>query len=112
MHSCTHAQNWEREIDKWLNKRVNVMAIDSGSKNEIDSNLESFMRTTNGRRTPNPILIISYETFRLHAAVLHRGHVGLVCTLLGRQGEESVQNEHLPRAQSHLHSFIGRAMTK
>lgn len=31
-----------------------------------------------GLRVPSPILIISYETFRLHAAVLHKGRVGLV----------------------------------
>ena len=31
-----------------------------------------------GRRCPTPILIISYETFRLHASVLHSGKVGLV----------------------------------
>lgn len=31
-----------------------------------------------GLRIPHPILIISYETFRLHAAVLHKGRVGLV----------------------------------
>lgn len=31
-----------------------------------------------GLRVPTPILIISYETFRLHAEVLHKGKVGLV----------------------------------
>lgn len=31
-----------------------------------------------GRRITNPVLIISYETFRLHASVLHKGEVGLV----------------------------------
>ena len=31
-----------------------------------------------GRRIPEPILIISYETFRLHATVLHSKPVGLV----------------------------------
>jgi len=31
-----------------------------------------------GRRNPQAVLIISYETFRLHAAILHRGNVGLV----------------------------------
>lgn len=31
-----------------------------------------------GSRTPTPVLIISYETFRLHAAELHKGSVGLV----------------------------------
>ena len=33
---------------------------------------------TFGRRPVNPILIISYETFRLHSKVLHKGEVGLV----------------------------------
>lgn len=31
-----------------------------------------------GLRVPTPILIISYETFRLHAEVLHKGKVGLI----------------------------------
>lgn len=33
---------------------------------------------TFGRRPVNPVLIISYETFRLHAKALHAGEVGLV----------------------------------
>jgi len=33
---------------------------------------------SSGRRNPQAVLIISYETFRLHAAILHRGTVGLV----------------------------------
>lgn len=70
-------KNWYNEINKWLKGRVNVLAIDSGSKDEIDRNLQSFMQTY-CRRPVNPILIISYETFRLHAHVLHKGEVGLV----------------------------------
>ena len=31
-----------------------------------------------GSRIGTPVLIISYETFRLHANVLHSGEVGLV----------------------------------
>lgn len=31
-----------------------------------------------GRRTPNPVLIISYETLRLHAQVMLKGSIGLV----------------------------------
>lgn len=31
-----------------------------------------------GRRIVCPILIISYETFRAHAAVLNKGPIGLV----------------------------------
>lgn len=34
--------------------------------------------TQYGRRSATPILIISYETFRLHASVLHSSKVGVV----------------------------------
>ncbi|KAL3252394.1 hypothetical protein MRX96_017707 [Rhipicephalus microplus] len=34
--------------------------------------------TTFGRRVCTPVLILSYETFRLHAAALQSGEVGLV----------------------------------
>ncbi|KAK0084275.1 hypothetical protein PV326_006328 [Microctonus aethiopoides] len=70
-------KNWYNEIFKWLNNRVRPLAIDGGSKSEIDTKLVGFMKTY-GRRCVNPILIISYETFRLHAHVLHNDEVGLV----------------------------------
>nr|CAH8872998.1 unnamed protein product [Trichobilharzia regenti] len=70
-------RNWYNEFQKWLHGKVNPLAIDSGSKDEIDSKLACFLSQT-GRRIPSPILIISYETFRLHASVLHKGSVGLV----------------------------------
>lgn len=70
-------KNWFNEIGKWLGKRVNALAIDGGSKQAIDEKLVGFMKTY-GRRCANPILIISYETFRLHAHVLHQDEVGLV----------------------------------
>lgn len=38
---------------------------------------ESFI-SQRSLRAHTPILIISYETFRLHAEVLHRGKVGLI----------------------------------
>ncbi|XP_072023954.1 LOW QUALITY PROTEIN: DNA repair and recombination protein RAD54-like [Amphiura filiformis] len=70
-------KNWANEIHKWLGGRINVLAIDSGTKAEIDKNLASFM-SQYGRRIVHPILILSYETFRLHAEVLHKGEVGLI----------------------------------
>ncbi|XP_072317853.1 DNA repair and recombination protein RAD54-like [Eucyclogobius newberryi] len=70
-------RNWYNEVAKWLGTRVTPLAIDGGSKGEIDRQLTSFM-SQRGLRAPTPILIISYETFRLHADVLHRGNVGLV----------------------------------
>jgi len=70
-------KNWYNEFKKWLGQRVEPLAIDGGSKSDIDKNLSGFMNTF-GRKPVNPVLIISYETFRLHAEVLHRGEVGLV----------------------------------
>ena len=90
-------QNWDREIVKWLGGRLNPLPVDGGTKAEIDVKLgllhyhhemnhwsitgaEGFMRPTCGRRSSTPILIISYETFRLHAHVLHKSQVGmLIC---------------------------------
>uniref|UniRef100_A0A8C5P1X9 DNA repair and recombination protein RAD54-like n=1 Tax=Jaculus jaculus TaxID=51337 RepID=A0A8C5P1X9_JACJA len=43
----------------------------------ILSKRERFMNQ-HGARVPSPILIISYETFRLHVGVLQKGNVGLV----------------------------------
>lgn len=82
-------KNWYNEINKWLAGKVNSITIDSGSKDEIDRNLgnASYMVTcvvflvgflAQRGRICNPILIISYETFRMHAAELHKGTVGLV----------------------------------
>lgn len=69
-------RNWFNEIAKWLKGRVNPMAIDGGSKKDIDKNLRSFMLM--GRRIVNPILIISYETLRLHINELYKGEIGLM----------------------------------
>ncbi|KAM5126507.1 DNA repair and recombination protein RAD54-like, partial [Mantella aurantiaca] len=70
-------RNWYNEVSKWLESRIQPLAIDGGTKEEIDRKLVGFMNQ-HGSRVPSPILIISYETFRLHAEVLHKGSVGLV----------------------------------
>ncbi|KAF3428155.1 hypothetical protein E2986_04997 [Frieseomelitta varia] len=61
-------KNWYNEIFKWLKNKVQPLAIDGGNKADIDTKLIGFMKTY-GR---------SYETFRLHAHVLHQDEVGLV----------------------------------
>ncbi|XP_015277433.1 PREDICTED: DNA repair and recombination protein RAD54-like [Gekko japonicus] len=70
-------KNWYNEVGKWLAGRIEPLAIDGGSKEEINKKLAGFMNQR-GLRVPSPILIISYETFRLHAEVLQKGSVGLV----------------------------------
>lgn len=70
-------KNWQNEFGKWLGHRVKALAIDAGSKEEIDRELEYFM-TAMGRQQMYSVLVISYETFRLHAYALHKHEVGLV----------------------------------
>ncbi|XP_034270891.1 DNA repair and recombination protein RAD54-like [Pantherophis guttatus] len=70
-------KNWYNEVGKWLGGRIHPLAIDGGSKEDIDNKLVGFVNQR-GRRIPSPILIISYETFRLHAEALKKGSVGLV----------------------------------
>lgn len=70
-------KNWANELKKWLQGKVNPLAMDGGSKDEIDKKLSLFM-FQQGRRIMNPVLIISYETFRLHAAVLTKSEIGIV----------------------------------
>lgn len=70
-------KNWHNELSKWLGDRVRSVAIESGSKAEIDSQIRSFMAAA-GRRICTPVLILSYETFRLHAGALQVGEVGCV----------------------------------
>lgn len=70
-------RNWYKEIDKWLAGRVGVLPIDTGSKDEIDQKLSGFL-AQHGYRVPQAILVISYETLRLHAEVMHSRSVGMV----------------------------------
>ncbi|CAF1121335.1 unnamed protein product, partial [Didymodactylos carnosus] len=70
-------KNWDKEIAKWLHGRLSALTIDSGTKAEIEHKLKQFM-LHQGRRSANPVLIISYETFRAHINVLHKGSVGLI----------------------------------
>jgi len=70
-------KNWYNELNKWLNGKINPLAMDGGSKDEIDKKLKLFM-FQQGRRIMNPVLIISYETFRAHAEVLNKSEIGIV----------------------------------
>jgi len=69
-------KNWEKEVVKWLGTHLKTLAIDSGSKDEIDKKLSQFMMQQS--RNATKVLLISYETFRLHAHVLHKGQIGLM----------------------------------
>ena len=54
-----------------------MLPIDTGSKEEIDKKLSGFL-AQQGRRVPQAVLVISYETLRLHVDVMHSRSVGMV----------------------------------
>ena len=54
-----------------MGPRISPLAIEGGSKEEIDKKLHGFLN--HGLRVVNSVLVISYETFRLHSYVLHKG---------------------------------------
>ncbi|XP_071450348.1 DNA repair and recombination protein RAD54-like [Hetaerina americana] len=85
-------KNWQNEFNKWLGGRVSALALDGtplnnvkretggSAKAEVERRLKEFVAPSyNGRRIAQPILILSYETFRIYANILCQGAVeGLV----------------------------------
>lgn len=70
-------KNWYKEFGKWLGCRINCLSIDGGSKEQTTKQLEQFMANQSARQG-TPVLIISYETFRLYAGILNNSEVGAV----------------------------------
>ncbi|ETN67272.1 DNA repair and recombination protein RAD54 [Anopheles darlingi] len=70
-------KNWYKEFGKWLGCRVNCLAMDGGSKEHTTKELEQYMANQSYRHG-TPVLIISYETFRLYADILNASEVGAV----------------------------------
>lgn len=69
-------KNWYNEFGKWLGTRVNCLAIDGNSKEQTTKSLEQFI--ANQGRSCSPILIISYESFRMYSNILNESEVGMV----------------------------------
>uniref|UniRef100_A0A803LE39 Protein CHROMATIN REMODELING 25 n=1 Tax=Chenopodium quinoa TaxID=63459 RepID=A0A803LE39_CHEQI len=67
--------NWEAEIKKWVQDRVHLIALCESSREDILSAIENFTNP----RSKTQVLIVSYETFRMHA--LKFSHSGS-CDLL------------------------------
>lgn len=70
-------KNWYNEFGKWLGSRVNCMAIANESKDKTTEMLTTFM-VNRSSRCGAPVLIISYETFRLYMHILTQAEIGLV----------------------------------
>ncbi|TYZ59695.1 hypothetical protein PybrP1_007912 [[Pythium] brassicae (nom. inval.)] len=61
-------KNWDDEIVKWLHGRVKTVALFEANRDAVVKGIRAFV---DGSRNPRPgapqVLVISYETFRMHA---------------------------------------------
>ncbi|CAH1101909.1 unnamed protein product [Psylliodes chrysocephalus] len=64
----------EGYLNFWLKGRLQSIIMDGGA--DAKKKLLQFMQGQG--RTSIPVLIISYETFRMHASILHSSEIGLV----------------------------------
>ena len=55
--------NWDDECNKWLKGRVKTMPVCESSRADVVSSVTRFL----GPRNQAQVMIISYETFRIHA---------------------------------------------
>ncbi|XP_072952965.1 DNA repair and recombination protein RAD54 [Typha angustifolia] len=60
--------NWESEINKWLGGKVPLLSLCESTRADVLSGIESFLKSC----SPLQVLIISYETFRMHSAKFER----------------------------------------
>ncbi|KAM7259996.1 hypothetical protein ACFE04_015737 [Oxalis oulophora] len=56
--------NWEAEINKWVGDRIQVIALCESSRDDVISAVDRFISP----RGSLQVLIVSYETFRLHSS--------------------------------------------
>ncbi|XP_051135736.1 protein CHROMATIN REMODELING 25 isoform X2 [Andrographis paniculata] len=56
--------NWEAEIKKWVGERVRLLALCESTREDVVSGIDSFTSP----RSPLQVLIVSYETFRMHSS--------------------------------------------
>ncbi|XP_073030332.1 protein CHROMATIN REMODELING 25-like [Primulina eburnea] len=56
--------NWEAEIKKWVGERVKLVALCESTREDVISGIDGFTNPFN----PLQVLIISYETFRMHSS--------------------------------------------
>uniref|UniRef100_A0A0A9Z4R9 DNA repair and recombination protein RAD54-like n=2 Tax=Lygus hesperus TaxID=30085 RepID=A0A0A9Z4R9_LYGHE len=71
-------KNWCNEINKWLHGRIGTIAVEGGGTKVVEDQVRKFMTSFPGRRNSHPVLVISYETFRIHSKILHSSPIGLV----------------------------------
>lgn len=65
-------KNWDDEIIKWLHGRVKTVALFEANRDAVIKGISMFIEGSKRPRLNSPqVLIISYETFRMHAQRFH-----------------------------------------
>ncbi|KAG5185679.1 SNF2 family N-terminal domain-containing protein [Tribonema minus] len=69
--------NWEAELDKWLKGACKCVALSETSRDQVISGINLYLSSPIYK-----VLIVSYETFRMHAARFGGAHANTSCDLL------------------------------
>ena len=56
--------NWDSECEKWLKGRVRTLPIAESCRSDVIAAIAQYLSP----RNQTPVLILSYETFRIHSA--------------------------------------------
>ncbi|CAD7086283.1 unnamed protein product [Hermetia illucens] len=70
-------KNWQNEFNKWLHGRVNCLVIENSNKEETIQKLKQYI-LDKSVRSGTPILVTSYESFRIYSEILNSSEVGIV----------------------------------
>ncbi len=71
-------KNWESEIIKWLNGECKCLALSESTRKDVISSITLFLSIPQYK-----VLILSYETFRIHSSQFTSGkHSGSPCDLM------------------------------
>ncbi|KAH9313819.1 hypothetical protein KI387_022446, partial [Taxus chinensis] len=91
--------NWESEIKKWLEGRVHVIAMCETSRSDVLSGIDSFLAPCSQFQ----VLIISYETFRIHSSKFQKE--GSCCLLICDEAHR-LKNDHTITNRNDLEEFF------
>uniref|UniRef100_A0A6G3MG25 DNA repair and recombination protein RAD54-like (Trinotate prediction) n=1 Tax=Henneguya salminicola TaxID=69463 RepID=A0A6G3MG25_HENSL len=68
-------KNWEKEVEKWIGTRLNVVTVEGGGKDAISERIQKYRYHPMNQPI---VLIISYESFRMNVESIALIQIGLI----------------------------------